>query len=79
MKLWLLENLLLKHYGENPENDSLIRLDRPDGSPIKAIQILPLQSKISLLDRVTPELALKSMTAENGFTLNTLCCALSEL
>ena len=41
MKLWLLENLLMKHYGENPENDPLIRLDRPDGSPIKAIQIKP--------------------------------------
>lgn len=79
MKLWLLENLLMKHYGENPENDPLIRLDRPDGSPIKAIQILPLQSKILLLDRVAPALALKSMTAANGFTLNTLCRDLSEL
>ena len=79
MKLWLLENLLLKHYGENPENDPLIRLDRPDGSLIKAIQILPLQSKILLHDNVEPAYAFNSMTAANGFTLNTICRALSEL
>lgn len=79
MKLWLLENLLLKHYGENPENDPLIRLDRPDGSPIKAIQVIPLHRIVLLHNRIQEPLPEDTLTAPAGYTLSSLCRALSEL